>query len=95
MVEDSPEVKQAKEALKRITDEEKLIVELDKGIKSGACVNMDHATIVIDVLEGILNNKNTTNKKEEKEREKMKVKSKKTEDKEGKSVVLLYLFIVI
>ena len=56
---------------------------------------MDHATIVIDVLEGILNNKNTTNKKEEKEREKMKVKSKKSEDKEGKSLVLLHSFIVI
>ena len=81
MVEESPEVKQAKEALKRITDEEKLIVELDKGIKSGACVNMDHATIVIDVLEGILNNKNTTNKKEEKEREKMEVRARRVKIK--------------
>lgn len=54
LTEESPEVKQAREALKRITDEEKIVAELTKATESGACVNMDHSTIVVNNLEGVL-----------------------------------------
>lgn len=45
-------MQKAKEALKRITDEEKIVKELKSGIETGACANMDHSTISVDILEG-------------------------------------------
>lgn len=59
LTEDIPEVKQAQEALKRITEEEKLVAELEKAIQNGACQNMDHSTIVVNALEGALKKANS------------------------------------
>lgn len=52
-MEESPEVKQAREALKRITEEEKVVAQLVAATESGACENMDHSTIVVADLEGM------------------------------------------
>jgi len=53
LAESSADVNQAKEILKKITEEEKVVGEVEKALQSGACVKMDHSTIIAETLEGI------------------------------------------
>jgi hypothetical protein len=77
LTENSTEVSQAKATLKRIVEEEKIVSELENSLKSGACVNMDHSTIGVDILEGIF-------KKRAGKKEREKKSGKKRAGKKGK-----------